>query len=326
MRNLGKWLRQNPADLAYVSMLKHDAYSVVAAGKRLGVPVILRPEGAGATGDVAWQSWGNFGRVIGCRCRHAAAFVTISKPIENELRDAWCFGTMRPSRLGEIFERTPAEPKIAMIPNGVPIPEFAWQRRIEWRTAPRAVFIGRLAPEKGLDTLVDAWPLVRAKYEEAKLILVGEGPLRPALEDRVRRLGLTIGPGQVVEMPGAFDEPGTILREADLFILPSREEGMSIALLEAMALGIPLVASSIPGNRRIVGDFKHGRLAPPDDPEALARTIIEQWDHFDRAFHMGRAARNRVDQEFSIQAVARKHLELFENILASQRNRQTYSS
>ena len=66
---------------------------------------------------------------------------------------------------------------------------------------------------------------------------------------------------------------------------------MSIALLEAMALGIPLVASSIPGNRRIVGDFKHGRLAPPDDPEGLARVIVEQWADFDRAFHMGRAAR-----------------------------------
>ncbi len=64
-------------------------------------------------------------------------------------------------------------------------------------------------------------------------------------------------------MPGAAADPTTALRDADMFVLPSREEGMSIALLEAMALGIPLVASSIAGNRRIVGDFKHGRLAPP---------------------------------------------------------------
>ncbi len=80
---------------------------------------------------------------------------------------------------------------------------------------------------------------------------------------------------------------------------------MSIALLEAMALGIPLVASSIPGNRRLVGDFKHGRLAAPDDPAALARAILDQWADFDRAFHMSRAARSRVEQEFSIAAVAR---------------------
>ena len=91
-------------------------------------------------------------------------------------------------------------------------------------------------------------------------------------------------------MPGAVPDPTDVLRAADLFILPSREEGMSIALLEAMALGIPLIASSIVGNRRLVSDYKHGRLAPPDDPKALAEVIIDQWDNFDRAFHMGRAA------------------------------------
>ena len=93
---------------------------------------------------------------------------------------------------------------------------------------------------------------------------------------------------------------------------------MSIALLEAMALGIPLVASSIPGNRRIVSDFKHGRLAPPDDPEGLARVINEQWANFDRAFHMSRAARSRVEQEFSIRSVARKHLELFSALVGGR--------
>ncbi len=95
---------------------------------------------------------------------------------------------------------------------------------------------------------------------------------------------------------------------------------MSIALLEAMALGIPLVASSIPGSRRIVADFKHGRLAPPEDPEGLARVIIEQWAHFDRAFHMSRAARSRVEQEFSIRSVARAHLKLFEQLIGQARD------
>ena len=177
--------------------------------------------------------------------------------------------------------------------------------------SPRAAFVGRLALEKGLDTLIDAWPAVRAAHPAARLILIGEGPERPALEARARALGLD----QDVEMPGVVSDATAALRDADLFVLPSREEGMSIALLEAMALGIPLVASSIPGNRRIVADFKHGRLAPPDDPPGLARVINEQWASFDRAFHMSRAARCRVEQEFSIRIVARKHLELFSSLV-----------
>jgi len=315
MHNLQRWFQENPVDVAYVSMLKHDAYVVVGAGKRLGFRVVLRPEGAGATGDVAWQSWGNFGRTIGRRCRRADAFVAISKSIEDELREAWHTGTMRPSRSAGTDERTTDAPRIVAIPNGVPVPETAWQRRPDWRAAPRAVFVGRLAPEKGLDTVIDAWPSVQATYPEARLTLIGEGPERAALENRAKALGLILGPGQAIELPGASTDATEALRGADLFVLPSREEGMSIALLEAMALGIPLVASSIPGNRRLVSDFKHGRLVPAGDPQGFARAIIDQWSDFDRAFHMSRAARSRVDQEFSIQSVARKHLELFRDIV-----------
>ena len=302
MRNLARWFAANPVDLAYISMLKHDAYVAVEAGRRHGFPVVLRPEGAGATGDLAWQSWGNFGRKIGDRCKQADGFVAISREIASELGEAG----YEPSR-------------IHSLPNGVPIPECAWQRRPGWRTSPRAAFVGRLAPEKGLNTLIGAWPMVRLAHPDARLSLIGEGPERPALEVQARSLGLTLGPDQAVEIPGTSGDVTAALRNADLFILPSKEEGMSIALLEAMALGIPLVASSIPGNRRLVSDFKHGRLAPPEDPAALARVIIEQWENFDRAFHMSRAARSRVMQEFSITAVARKHLTLFEEILEQRR-------
>ena len=161
--------------------------------------------------------------------------------------------------------------------------------------------------------------MVRIAHPGARLSLIGEGPERPALEAQVRSLGLTLGPDRAVEAPGVSADVTAALRDADLFVLPSKEEGMSIALLEAMALGIPLVVSSIAGNRRLVSDFKHGRLAPPEDPRALARVIIEQWENFDRAFQMSRAARSRVMQEFSITVVVRKHLELFEMIREQRR-------
>jgi glycosyltransferase involved in cell wall biosynthesis len=320
MRNLKRWFQRNAVDLAYVSMLKHDAYAVIGAGQKAGFPVILRPEGAGATGDIAWQSWGNFGRLIGLRCRRSAAFVAISQAVEKELVQSWQTGTLRPSLWFRASRFTPPSPRIVAIPNGVPVPENSWNARPGWQISPRAVFVGRLAPEKGLHTLIHAWPPVRTRYPNAHLVLIGAGPERATLEAGARNLDLTLGPEGTVEFPGTVADTTAALRKADLFVLPSREEGMSIALLEAMALGVPVVASAIPGNRRLVRDFEEGRLVPPNDPETLAQVIIDQWDNFDRAVAMGRAARNRVEREFSIQAVARKHLDLFQEILCEQRS------
>ena len=255
------------------------------------------------TGDIAWQGWGRFGTKIAARCREASAFVAISKAVEHELIEAWNRGALGSSD----------QPlRIVSIPNGVPIPETHWQRRTAWRESPRAVYLGRLSPEKGVDLLVRCWPRVLEAIPEARLELVGEGPQRATLEAEVKRLGLS----QAVSLPGATEEPIQSLRKADLFVLPSREEGMSIALLEAMALGIPLVASSIPGNRKLVADFKHGRLFPSGDEAGLARTIVEQWSDYDRAIHMARAACSLAEQKYSIRAVARKHLELFETLLS----------
>jgi glycosyltransferase involved in cell wall biosynthesis len=302
MRNLRRWLDRHPIDLAYVSMLKHDAYVAVGAGRRRGFPVVLRPEGAGATGDLAWQTWGRFGRTIGRRCRSADAIVAISRAIRDELvRNGY-------DRTTEIIE----------LPNGVPVPADPWRRRDAWRSSPRAVFVGRLAPEKGLDTLIDAWPIVLESYPSARLTLVGDGPERPALEARRDRLGL----GSTIEFSGPSDDPTPLLRASDLFVLPSREEGMSIALLEAMALGMPVVASSIPGNRRLVADFRQGRLFPVNNPRLLALTILDQWADFDRAAHMAAAARGLVNQKYAIAAVARQHMDLFRRLVLAKNERR----
>ncbi len=300
MRRLFRWFMTYTVDIAYVSMLKHDAYATVPLGDLHGFPVVLRPEGAGATGDVAWHKWGRFGKRIAEECKNADAFVSISPAITDELTGAG-------------FDPS----KIHALPNGVPIPEPPWNRRADWRARPRATFVGRLAPEKGLELLIDAWPDVQRAFPNARLSLIGEGPERPALEARIATLGLT----EAIEMPGASDDPTHLLRGSDLFVLPSREEGMSIALLEAMALGVPLVATAIPGNRRLVQNFKHGRLVPPENAAALAAAIIDQWSSFDRAFQMSREARKRAQAEFSIQAVARRHMELFQRLIDEKKDR-----
>ncbi len=292
LRELDRWFARNRVDLAYVSMLKHDAFAVVRQGQRRGFPVVLRPEGAGATGDLAWQSWGRFGRTIGRRCRQADAFVAISAAVRRELEA----GGYDPARIVDL-------------PNGVPIPPEPWTPR-PTGTSFRAAFVGRLAPEKGLNSLVEAWPLVLQSCPGAHLTLIGEGPERPGLEKRIVDLGLTPS----IDLPGPSADPTALLRGSDLFILPSLEEGMSIALLEAMALAIPAVATAIPGNLALMTDRFHGRLAPPDNPPALARTILAH--RLDpEAPAMALAARSRVIADFSIAAVARRHLDLFARLI-----------
>ena len=301
LRNLRRWFAQNPVDLAYVSMLKHDAYAVVGVGAGLGFPVVLRPEGAGATGDVAWQKWGRFGSTIAARCRTADALVAISASVRAEL----------------LADGYPSD-RVFDLPNGVPIPTIPWTPPIG-DGPPSALFVGRLAPEKGLDALIDAWPIVLKSRPGARLVLVGDGPERPYLESRSAGLALL----ESVEFAGPCSDPETHHRRADLFVLPSREEGMSIALLEVMAIGLPVVASDIPGNRKLLTPGVEGRLVTAGEPESIAEGILKAWSDSGEAQALARAARAKVGREYSIESVARRHRTMFEGLIRekSARNR-----
>lgn len=301
MQSLSHWLMSHAPDLIYVSMLKHDAYVAVSVGRKLGIPVVLRPEGAGVTGDLAWQRWGRFGARIGKRCKRADAFIAISPAVRTEL----------------IVAGYDPE-KIHDMPNGVPVPEAAWEPEFPMATTFRAAFVGRLAPEKGLDVLIDAWSIVAKHQPNAHLTIMGEGPQRRDLEARIDDLNLDSS----VHLIGSQDYPQSLLRRMNLFVLPSREEGMSIALLEAMSLGIPVIATEIPGNRGVMEDGVHGRLVPPDDPQALAEAILKRWYDNPEAVLMAQEARRRVIENFSIEAVARKHLELFDILIRPGRRRR----
>ncbi len=296
IRALADWFARTQVDLAYVSMLKHDAFAVLGVAARLKFPVVLRPEGAGATGDIAWQKWGRGGRSIARRCHHASALVAISPAVRAELEaDGY------------------APHLIHDLPNGVPVPPERWTCPPALGDSLRAAYVGRLAPEKGADLLVRAWPDVLAQIPGARLVLIGDGPERPRLEALIGDLGLN---GSVT-LVGSMADPSAELRRANLFVLPSLEEGMSIALLEAMALGMPIVASAIPGNRALIDSGTHGRLAPPGDPPSLAAAMIAQ-HHDPTAPAQAAAARVRVEVDFSITAVALRHLILFSSLIGDR--------
>lgn len=313
---LRHWLRCQRAhyDLVYVSMLKHDACAALGAAGP-GVPVVLRAEGAGETGDVAWQRAAHLGRLIRRRCRTAAAVVAPSTQIAEELREAGY----------------PAD-RIRQIANGVRIPAApSPERRQAARDAlslahtafyvppdgPVAVYAGRLHPGKGLDQLLSAWCQVRERWPDARLWLAGDGPQRAALAAEIDRLGLS---GRVV-LAGVFQQVDDLLAAADLFVLPSHREGMSLALLEAMAAGLPIVATDIPGNRPLIDPGRQGLLVPPGRTAPLAAAILQIFDDPSAAAALGQAARQRAIDRFSLDRSVDEHLHLFRELLGPRSNK-----
>jgi glycosyltransferase involved in cell wall biosynthesis len=283
-------------------MLKHSAYVAIRQASRGAFPVLLRAEGGGETGDVFWQRHARFGRRI-CRQCQQGTVVAPSQQIVDELLQAG-------------YDRG----RVHYVPNGVAVSPRIGDRNaarlaladanrdlLALDDAPVAAFTGRLSRKKGLFELVRAWAAVVQAKPNAKLWLVGEGDDRETLFQMVKDLDLQ---GRVL-MPGAFDDVGEVLQAADLFVLPSHEEGMSLSLLEAMAAGCPVVASDIPGNRTLVEHDVHGQLTPVGDVAALAGAILRTIDATDRR-RWGEAGRTLVRQRYSLQQCAARHLQLIE--------------
>jgi glycosyltransferase involved in cell wall biosynthesis len=164
---------------------------------------------------------------------------------------------------------------------------------------PGAVVVGatgRLAKQKGFDVLLAAFAQVRRQCPEAFLVIAGEGHERRSLTDEIRRLGLSGSvslPGFVENMTGFYDS-------LSLFCLPSRFEGMPNVLLEAMAAGVPLVATRVSGVGELVAEGETGLLVPPEDASGLAEAIVELLS--DESLRSGLAdrARRMVEAEYSM--------------------------
>ena len=201
------------------------------------------------------------------------------------------------------------------LPNGVPVPDrpLAAPARLAGRARARRSSAGS-RPRRGSTPWSTPGPLVREpRIPSARLTLIGEGPERPAPGGAGSR---RLGPGRRGRAArGARPTRPRALRDGRPVRPPLARGGDEHRPARGDGPGHPAGRLGDPRQPPLlVDDFKHGRLAPPDDPAALARAILDQWADFDRAFHMGRAARGRVEQEFSIAAVARKHLELFRDV------------
>ncbi len=159
-----------------------------------------------------------------------------------------------------------------------------------------------LRPEKGLFTLLDAFARMRERYPQARLLIVGSGPMGGQLEERARRLGI----GSVCHFQPAVEEVAPWLRAMDIFVLPSLSEALSNALMEAMACGCCAVASEVGGNPELVKHGETGWLFPAGDSLALAAALESLLDNQALRHRLAEAGAGFIREGFSSQAAARR--------------------
>jgi len=178
---------------------------------------------------------------------------------------------------------------------------------------PIMLFVGGLRYPKGVDIFVQALPHVMAQ-ESCDVWIVGDGPLRQELKRQVEVLGLD----QRVRFLGFREDVFELLRIADMVVLPSRWEGLPMTLLEAMAMGKPVVATSVGGIPEVIQHGQTGWLVPPEDVNALAETLTFVLRHAELARAVGQQAREIINQHYSVEVVARQTLDFYDKVLGAR--------
>jgi len=180
--------------------------------------------------------------------------------------------------------------------------------------APVVGTVGRLIDRKGHAELLDAWVTVRESVPDAHLLVVGDGPRRAALEATAARLGVDGS----VHFVGLREDVPDLLAAMDVFVFPSHYEGLPGALLEAMAAGLPCVATPVDGNRELLEAYQSGLFVDVGDADALARATVLVLEHPTLADALGRAARQRARERFDVDTMVAGFEDVYERLLADR--------
>lgn len=183
--------------------------------------------------------------------------------------------------------------KVDVIHNGIDLASF-----VPCRYSPRPrriVSVACLREEKRIDLLIASAPTILARYPDAEFWIAGDGSCRQELVTLARDLGVS----SHVRFLGHREDVPALLSQADIFVLPSRSEAFPNAVTEAMAAGLPVVATAVGGIPELVTDGQTGRLVPSGDAAALARALLDLLDDPARAAEFGRAGRRRIEQTYS---------------------------
>lgn len=286
--------REFPPDVAHSHGYKTNLYARLAFGKRGPKLVATCHLYTDETAALRFYAW------LDCRLlRSYPAVAAVSDTVRDRL----------------VSSGVPAE-KVRVIDNGIDCDEFA---RARAPRAPRAAAVvgcvGRLVPQKNPEAFMAAARDVIARMPGTRFVYIGEGPEREKLE----RLRAAWGLEESVEFLGFQSDMAAAYGSLDVFVLPSRTEGLPMAILEAMAAGTPVIATRVGGVPRVVADGETGMLVEPGDQEALNGAILRLLADRELAARLAGSAQAWVRENFSSAAMARKYLDVYGSDAVSAR-------
>ena len=288
---LERWLRELKPDVVHV----HSGtwHKTARAAHRAGVPRVIHT----VHGLLDVERWRDT-LLKRLAARHTDEIVIVSEPLRAFIaaQTRWPAADLQLIVNGIDTSRFHPGPRTGALRQRAGIPE----------NATVVGNVARLQEVKNHELLLNAFALLVKRIRDAHLVVVGEGPLRSSLTDQVTRLGLQ----DRVHLIGTQSDTAPLYREFDVYVLPSKSEGTSMSLLEAMACGIPVVATAVGGTPDLLAHGSRGRLVPPDDPVALERALYDVLsDPASRA--VADAARRDVELRYSEAAMVTAYEHLY---------------
>jgi glycosyltransferase involved in cell wall biosynthesis len=290
------FLTAHPADVFHIHVGSgRENFDGARAARRAGVPAVVQTQ---------HQPWL-------LNPRKEASFFRAISPVDRLI--AVSEGVRRThERIGVSPER------LVTVPNGI-VPRGPGPGRHAARAALGlqpdhlvVMNVGRLMVQKGQRFLVAAMPTLAARFPRLAVVVVGGG----YLADDLARQAADLGVAQFLHLPGHRTDARMLLDAADLFVLPSRQEGMPLAALEAMDAGLPVVATDVIGTAEVVSHGATGTLVPPEDPPALAEAITDLLADPDLRQRYAQAGRRRYVERFTARRMAQDTLRVYRDVLA----------
>ena len=285
--------KRSSFDILHAHMAFGHAVVAVVIARCFRKKSIIKIACAGEFGDLAvFSKFAGFEKALSI-LQQAHAIVAVSSEVEREL-----------------IEYGFAPEQIVRIPNGVDTTFFQRSLPFPKQEITKFILIGRRHPQKGIDTALHAAKILHDKGldNQFEIDMYGADYTEYDYLKMAKELGIT----NIVKFLPNQKDIISVYQSAHCFLLPSRGEGLSNALLEAMSMGLPVIATSVSGTIDVVEDREDGILVPPDEPEKLANAMIEIIKGPDFAQSLGKNARQKVESAFSLKNIARQYADLYQ--------------